>query len=83
MSEVKAPETVEARIRELLEQNFGIEEGASGSEPLADQGFDSLDEAEFALNLEEEFAISIPEEDEDQLLTIQQAVAYISKRQSQ
>lgn len=76
-------QTVEARIREILEENLGIEDSASGSESLRDQGFDSLDEVEFAMNLEEEFDIEIPDDDIEHLQTIQQAVAYINKRQSQ
>lgn len=81
MPDVKAPETVETRIRTLLEGEFGIEDSASGNEPLKDLGFDSLDEVEFAMDLEEAFDITIPDEDVDNLQTIQQAVAYVSSRQ--
>lgn len=81
MTTEAANPTVESRIRELLEENLGIKDDASGNEPLRDQGFDSLDEVEFAMELEEEFDIEIPDEDIDKLETIQQAVVYVSKCQ--
>jgi acyl carrier protein len=43
-----------------------------------DLGFDSIDEIEFAMEMEEQFELSIPDEDAAKLLSVEQAIDYIS-----
>ena len=49
------------------------------TEFIKDLGADSLDVAELVMGLEEEFSISIPEEEADKIQTVGQAIDYIAK----
>jgi acyl carrier protein len=44
-----------------------------------DLGADSLDQVELIMAIEEEFDISIPDEDAEKIVTVQDAVDYINK----
>jgi acyl carrier protein len=44
-----------------------------------DLGADSLDQVELIMAMEEEFDISIPDEDAEKIATVQDAVDYINK----
>jgi acyl carrier protein len=44
-----------------------------------DLGADSLDQVELIMAMEEEFNISIPDEDAEKIATVQDAVNYIKK----
>ncbi|EPT03926.1 hypothetical protein FOMPIDRAFT_1141264 [Fomitopsis schrenkii] len=44
-----------------------------------DLGLDSLDAVEVVMAVEEEFAIEIPDEEADEIKTVQQAIDYIAK----
>ena len=46
---------------------------------IDDLGADSLDTVELIMQLEEEFAIEIPDEDAETITTVQAAVDYIDK----
>ena len=45
-----------------------------------DLGADSLDIMEFGLFIEEQYGIEIPEDDFGELVTLEQAVAYLNRR---
>jgi acyl carrier protein len=47
-----------------------------------DLGADSLDVVELVMGLEEEFDIEIPDEDAEQIKTVEQAVTYIDQKAS-
>lgn len=49
------------------------------AEFLTDLGFDSIDIAEFLMNVEEAFDIHIPDIEADTIKTVQQATAQIEK----
>lgn len=49
--------------------------GGGGNAP--DLGADSLDHLEITMAIEEEFALTIPDEDAENILTVQQAVDYL------
>ena len=46
---------------------------------LTDLGFDSLEQVEFIMALEEAFNIEIPDEDAEQIKTVQQAISRIEQ----
>ena len=48
-----------------------------------DLGADSLDLFELVIKLEEEFDITIPEEDSQKIITVQSAIDYILSHQKQ
>ncbi len=49
----------------------------SGMVSTPDLGADSLDQLEITMAIESEFALSIPDEDAENILTVQQAVDYL------
>lgn len=70
------------KIKELIVDGLGVQEDqvtleASFSDDL---GADSLDLFELVMSMEEEFDISIPTEDLDKLLTVQDVVTYIEEK---
>lgn len=48
--------------------------------PLNEQGIDSLDYSGVLFNVDEAFDVEIPDEDIDQLLTVNNIVAYINSK---
>ena len=44
-----------------------------------DLGADSLDQVELIMAMEEEFDVSIPDEDAEKIVTVQDAINYIEK----
>ncbi|KAG6837584.1 hypothetical protein H0H93_006998 [Arthromyces matolae] len=44
-----------------------------------DLGLDSLDQVEVVMAVEEEFGIEIPDEEADQIITVEQAIEYVAK----
>jgi len=49
------------------------------AEFVADLGFDSLDVAEFIINIEEAFNIEVPDADAEQIITVQQAISQVEQ----
>ena len=47
-----------------------------------DLGADSLDQVELIMAMEEEFDISIPDEDAEKIVTVKDAIEYIEKAQA-
>ena len=70
------------RIKEIIIDKLGIEDSKITNEArfIEDLGADSLDTVELIMQFEEEFAIEIPDEDAEKLLSVQQALDYISKQ---
>ena len=74
-------ETLSQRVIELISKKFDIpqEQISLDSQFMADLGFDSLDKIEFAMVIEEEFDITVPDEVGDNILTVRDAVEAIQK----
>ncbi|MDD5948233.1 MAG: acyl carrier protein [Lachnospiraceae bacterium] len=73
------------KIKELIVENLGVEENqvtleASFSDDL---GADSLDLFELVMAMEEEFDVSIPSEDLEKLVTVQDAVNYVEEKSAE
>ena len=47
-----------------------------------DLGADSLDQVELIMAMEEEFDVSIPDEDAEKIITVKDAIEYIEKAQA-
>ena len=76
-------EEIFERVKDVLTERLGVEEAevtesASFQDDLA---ADSLDLVELIMELEEQFGITISDEDAQQLQTVGQAVDYVSARQ--
>ncbi|KAI9136592.1 acyl carrier protein-like protein [Paraphysoderma sedebokerense] len=74
---------VETRILDLLKGFDKVDAGkvSSTSHFTNDLGLDSLDTVEVVMAIEDEFSIEIPDKDADEIITVKQAVDYISKRE--
>lgn len=70
---------VAQRVREIIAEQLGMNEEDVTPEAnfIEDLGADSLDIVELIMAMEEEFEIEIPDEDAENLLTVQQTIDYI------
>ena len=71
------------KIRELLAQQFEVSADSISMETniVDDLGGDSLDVVDLIMSVEEEFGISIPDEDAVELSTVGKIVEYIEEQQ--
>ena len=72
--------TVEERVQKIVVEQLGVkdEDVNSTASFVDDLGADSLDTVELVMALEEEFKTEIPDEDAENITTVQQAVDYIN-----
>ena len=70
------------KIKEIIIDKLGIEEEkiTMDAKFIEDLGADSLDTVELIMQFEEEFSIEIPDNDAESLLSVKQAVDYISNK---
>ncbi|TRX57724.1 acyl carrier protein [Fulvivirga sp. M361] len=70
------------QITKILVDKLGIAETEVTPDAnfVKDLGIDSLDYAELVMEFEQTFSIRIPDEDAEQLQTINQAVTYIEAK---
>ena len=70
------------KVKEVIIDKLGVEESAITSEAhfVNDLGADSLDTVELIMEFEEEFGIEIPDEDAEKILSVQEALNYISNK---
>jgi acyl carrier protein len=64
--------------------NFGVETTAitDNAHFVKDLGFDSLDIVDMIMQLEQEFSISIPDEDYPRITSIRSLMEYLQEQQS-
>lgn len=72
-------EAVIHRVSSLVGEQLGVEEADLVPEAslLDDLGADSLDVVELVMALEEEFGIEVPDDDVENIRTIQDIVRYV------
>lgn len=72
--------SVQERVKKIVIEQLGVEEVAVTMEAsfVDDLGADSLDTVELVMALEEEFKIEIPDEEAEDITTVQQVVNYIN-----
>lgn len=72
------------KLQEVVAEKLGVEVSQVTPEAsfTEDLGADSLDLFEVVMGLEEEFGVSIDNEDLDQIKTVQDAIDYIEKKQA-
>ena len=70
------------KVKEIIVDKLGIEDSKISMEAkfIDDLGADSLDTVELIMQFEEEFGIEIPDEDAEELLSVGQAVDYITQK---
>ncbi|MBI4178895.1 acyl carrier protein [bacterium] len=72
---------IEERVREIIIDQLGVteEEVKDGASFIDDLGADSLDTAELVMAFEQEFGISIPDEEAEKITTVKQAIEHVQK----
>lgn len=73
--------SVEEKLKEIVIKQFGEGEKTVTLESsfVNDLGADSLDIVELVMELEDEFDVSIPDEDAEKMKTVGDAVKYINE----
>ena len=70
------------KVKEIIVDKLGVEDGKITMEAkfIDDLGADSLDTVELIMQFEEEFGIEIPDEEAENLLSVGQAIDFISNK---
>ena len=74
-------QAVEQKVIEIVSEQMGVDKGEIARETsfINDLNADSLDIVELIISFEEEFDIEIPDEEVENIKTVQDAVSFISK----
>jgi acyl carrier protein len=69
------------KVKKIICEQLDVAETdvVSAASFVDDLGADSLDQVELIMAMEEEFEVSISDEDAEKILTVQDAVNYITK----
>ena len=80
-----ADNDVETKIREAIVEKLGVEESKVTPQAsfINDLGADSLDTVELIMELENKFNIQIPDEDQEKIQTVGDAIKYVKSKVSQ
>ncbi len=72
---------IEEKIRNIICEQLDVaeEDVVPTASFVDDLGADSLDQVELIMAMEEEFDVSIPDEDAENIATVKDAVEYIEK----
>jgi acyl carrier protein len=70
---------VEEKVKQIICEQLNVSEGdvVPKASFVDDLGADSLDQVELIMAMEEEFDVSIPDEDAEKIATVQDAIDYI------
>ena len=73
---------IEAKVKQIVMEKLGVEESqvVPSANFVADLGADSLDTVELVMAFEDEFQITIPDEDQEKLRTVGQAIDYLKEK---
>lgn len=73
--------SIEERVKQIVAEQLGVDEDqvTSGAAFMDDLGADSLDTVELVMEFEDEFDISIPDEEAEKIQTVGSAVEYVVK----
>jgi len=73
---------IQERVKKIIVEQLGVEENKVVPEAsfVEDLGADSLDNVELVMALEEQFDTEIPDEDAQKILTVKDAIDYVSSK---
>ncbi|GAB3047035.1 acyl carrier protein [Acinetobacter apis] len=73
---------IELRVKQAVAEQLGMraEEIKTDASFTDDLGADSLDLVELVMSFENDFDITIPDEDSNELTTVQAAIDYVTKK---
>ncbi|HVP66354.1 MAG TPA: acyl carrier protein [Anaeromyxobacteraceae bacterium] len=71
---------VEQKVKSIIAEQLGVSEDEikTTSSFIEDLGADSLDIVELVMAMEEEFEVEIPDEEAENIKTVQDAINYIN-----
>tara|TARA_B100000902_G_scaffold185743_1_gene178148 strand:+ start:10 stop:252 length:243 start_codon:yes stop_codon:yes gene_type:complete len=74
---------IEVRLNQIIVNQLGVEEAAviPKAKFIEDLGADSLDIVELVMAMEEAFSVDIPDEEAENIRTVEDATNYIKKTQ--
>ena len=72
---------VEEKVKKIICEQLNVsgEDVVPDASFVDDLGADSLDQVELIMAMEEEFDVSIPDEDAEKISTVKDAIEYIKK----
>jgi acyl carrier protein len=72
---------VAERVKKIVVEHLGVEESkvTENASFIDDLGADSLDTVELVMAFEEEFSVEIPDDAAEKILTVKDAIDFISK----
>jgi acyl carrier protein len=72
--------SIEERVKKIVIEQLGVNEDqvVNSASFVDDLGADSLDTVELVMALEEEFETEIPDEEAENITTVQQAIDYVN-----
>jgi acyl carrier protein len=72
--------SIEERVKKIVVEQLGVSEDqvVNSASFVDDLGADSLDTVELVMALEEEFETEIPDEEAENITTVQQAIDYVN-----
>ena len=72
---------IEEKVIQIVSEQLSVEKGEISRETsfVNDLNADSLDTVELVMELEDEFDLTIPDEDAEKLKTVGEAIGYIQK----
>ncbi len=73
---------IEQRVKQAVAEQLGLkaEEIKNEASFMDDLGADSLDLVELVMSFENDFDITIPDEDSNEITTVQSAIDYVTKK---
>ena len=74
---------IEARVKKIIAEQLGVDEAQVTNEKafVADLGADSLDTVELMLDFEKKFGIAIPDDQQENIVTVGDVVRLIEEEQ--
>ncbi|RQR87685.1 MULTISPECIES: acyl carrier protein [unclassified Burkholderia] len=73
---------IEERVKERIAYQMGLNASAieNNASFVNDLSCDSLDVVEIIMDVEDEFGFAVPDEDAEQIVTVQQAIDYVTAK---
>ncbi len=82
---VMQPEEIREKVIKIVSEQMGVDKSEVTMETsfVNDLNADSLDTVELVMEFEDEFELSIPDEDAEKIQTVGKAVEFIGKAQAE